>query len=46
LKHEGAAAIVAIGNIWQHAPPTESVDIVLTGPGSVRWGEGPDDIYP
>lgn len=46
VRHEGASAILAVGNIWQHSPPTQGTDIVVAGPGSVRWGAGPDDVYP
>jgi hypothetical protein len=46
VYHGGGGAITAIGNTWQHTPPTEGADIVLAGMGSVRWGTGPSDIYP
>ncbi len=46
LTHLGGAAISAIGNTWQHAPPTHGGDIVVSGAGSVRWGTGAGEVYP
>jgi parallel beta-helix repeat protein len=46
VRHASVEAILAIGNTWQHSPPTAGVDIVITGAGSVRWGTGAGDIYP
>ncbi len=46
VSHSGPAAVMAIGNTWQHAPPTKGADIVVTGNGSVRWGPGANEIYP
>lgn len=46
LTHLGGAALSAIGNTWQHAPPTHGGDIVVNGAGSVRWGAGTGEVYP
>lgn len=46
VKLTGGAAVLAIGNTWQHTPPTAGVDIVVTGAGSVRWGAGAGEIVP
>jgi hypothetical protein len=46
VVHHGNAAISAIGNTWQHSPPSAGVDIVVPGTGSVRWGTGVGEIVP
>jgi parallel beta-helix repeat protein len=39
------SAVTAIGNTWKHAPPTNGGDIIVSPPGSVRWGTGATDVY-
>jgi hypothetical protein len=46
IRHLGNTDIVAIGNPWQHDPPTEGGDIDIQGTGSVQWGPDPGDVYP
>ena len=46
VRHASSAAVLAIGNTWQHNPPTAGTDIVVTGTGSVRWGTGAGEIVP
>lgn len=45
VRHDGAAAVDAIGNAWANTPPTNGGDIVINAGGTVVWGAGPGEQY-
>jgi len=46
VRNGGTASVSAIGNTWPGAAPVCGYDIVITGSGSVVWGEGPGEACP